>query len=44
MSSTLNICRDKGFNGFIAKPIRPDKLIKQIVRILSGDAVWESPS
>lgn len=30
-----------GFNGFIGKPLDPDRFPDQIKRILSGDSVWE---
>ncbi|MCE1254628.1 MAG: response regulator [Anaerolineae bacterium] len=33
--------RQAGFNGFIGKPIEPDRFIGQITRILSGGEVWE---
>jgi len=30
-----------GFNGFIGKPLNPDRFPDQIRRILTGEAVWE---
>jgi len=30
-----------GFNGFIGKPLNPDRFPEQIRRILDGEAVWE---
>lgn len=30
-----------GFNGFIGKPIDPDRFPTQVQRILDGQAVWE---
>lgn len=30
-----------GFNGFLGKPLNPDKFPSQIEKILMGDAVWE---
>ena len=33
--------RDAGFDGFLGKPLDPDKFPEQIRRILSGDPVWE---
>lgn len=33
--------RNSGFNGFIGKPLDPDRFPDQIRRILSGDDVWE---
>ena len=33
--------RDAGFDGFLGKPLDPDKFPEQIRRLLSGDPVWE---
>lgn len=33
--------RTAGFNGFIGKPLDPDRFPGQIDRILQGEAVWE---
>ena len=33
--------RQAGFNGFIGKPIEPDRFSQQITRLLNGDEVWE---
>jgi two-component system, cell cycle response regulator DivK len=33
--------RNAGFDGFISKPIDPDKFTEQVHRILSGESVWE---
>lgn len=33
--------RNSGFNGFLGKPLDPDKFPDQIQRILTGEAVWE---
>ena len=30
-----------GFDGFLGKPLDPDRFPEQIKRILSGDTVWE---
>ena len=30
-----------GFNGFIGKPLNPDRFPGQILRLLSGQPVWE---
>lgn len=32
---------DAGFNGFLGKPLDPDRFPDQIRRILAGDDVWE---
>ena len=33
--------RESGFDGFLGKPLDPDRFPEQIQRILSGEAVWE---
>lgn len=33
--------RASGFDGFLGKPLDPDRFPEQIRRILSGEAVWE---
>src|SRR6476620_10384983 len=33
--------RNSGFNGFLGKPLDPDKFPDQIYRILNGGDVWE---
>jgi two-component system cell cycle response regulator DivK len=37
----MNKARDSGFDGFLGKPLDPDRFPDQIRRILSGDPVWE---
>lgn len=37
----MNKARASGFDGFLGKPLDPDRFPDQIRRILSGDAVWE---
>lgn len=32
---------EAGFDGFLGKPLDPDRFPEQIRRILSGEAVWE---
>jgi two-component system, cell cycle response regulator DivK len=39
----MNKARAAGFNGFLGKPLDPDKFPDQIRRILNGEAVWEIP-
>lgn len=33
--------RESGFDGFLGKPLDPDRFPEQILRILSGEPVWE---
>ena len=37
----LNKARLAGFNGFLGKPLDPDRFPDQIQRILAGEPVWE---
>ncbi len=37
----MNRAKESGFDGFLSKPLDPDKFPEQIRRILSGEAVWE---
>lgn len=37
----MNKSRDSGFDGFIGKPLDPDRFPDQIRKILEGDAVWD---
>jgi len=37
----MNKAKDSGFDGFLGKPLDPDRFPDQIRRILSGDPVWE---
>jgi two-component system cell cycle response regulator DivK len=37
----MDKARAAGFNGFIGKPLDPDKFPDQIRRILNGEQVWE---
>jgi two-component system cell cycle response regulator DivK len=37
----MNKARQSGFNGFLGKPLDPDRFPDQIKRILSGESVWE---
>jgi two-component system cell cycle response regulator DivK len=39
----MNKARTAGFNGFLGKPLDPDKFPDQIKRILNGEPVWEIP-
>lgn len=35
-------CRDAGFDGYIGKPISRARFPRQLKRILTGEAVWET--
>jgi two-component system cell cycle response regulator DivK len=37
----LDKAREAGFDGFLGKPLDPDRFPEQIRRILNGDPVWE---
>jgi two-component system cell cycle response regulator DivK len=37
----INKARMAGFNGFLGKPLDPDRFPDQIQRILAGESVWE---
>jgi two-component system cell cycle response regulator DivK len=39
--STMERARRAGFDGFLGKPINPDKFPDQIVQILQGEAIWD---
>jgi two-component system cell cycle response regulator DivK len=38
--ATLNRARREGFDGFIGKPLDPDRFPEQVRQILSGEPVW----
>ena len=40
--SEIKVAHEKGFDGFIGKPLDPDKFPNQLARILNGEAVWET--
>lgn len=40
--SEIHEAHRRGFDGFIGKPLDPDKFPGQLVRILSGEFVWET--
>jgi two-component system, cell cycle response regulator DivK len=37
----INKAKESGFDGFIGKPLDPDRFPEQIRQILSGEQVWE---
>ena len=39
--SEINTVHQQGFDGFIGKPIDPDRFPDQLARILNGQPVWE---
>ncbi len=40
-SENLERARESGFNGFIGKPLDPDRFPNQIRRVLRGEEIWE---
>lgn len=40
-SMTMEKAKKAGFDGFLGKPIDPDKFPDQIISILQGNMVWE---
>ncbi len=40
--SEMNAAYQRGFDGFIGKPLDPDRFPEQLARILRGEPVWES--
>lgn len=37
----MNKAKITGFNGFIGKPLNPDKFYHQVEQVLSGESIWE---
>jgi two-component system cell cycle response regulator DivK len=37
----MNKAQEAGFDGFLGKPLDPDRFPEQIRRVLKGEAVWE---
>jgi two-component system cell cycle response regulator DivK len=37
----INRAREAGFDGFVGKPLDPDRFPEQIRRVLQGEEVWE---
>jgi two-component system cell cycle response regulator DivK len=40
-STTMEKAKNAGFDGFLGKPIDPDKFPDQIISILQGNLVWD---
>lgn len=40
----INVAHEKGFDGFLGKPLDADVFPDQLARILNGESVWETPS
>ena len=39
--ASMEKAKKAGFDGFLGKPIDPDKFPEQIISILQGDTVWD---
>jgi two-component system cell cycle response regulator DivK len=37
----MNKARNSGFDGFLGKPLDPDRFPDQIRNILAGEPIWE---
>ena len=35
-------CKELGFDGFLAKPLRMRHLVRQLTRLLNGETVWDT--
>lgn len=40
--TAITRCKELGFNGYVAKPLRTQYLAKQLRRVLSGEEVWDT--
>jgi two-component system cell cycle response regulator DivK len=40
-SSEMNNASKHGFNGFVGKPLDPDRFSEQVKRLLAGGPVWD---
>jgi two-component system, cell cycle response regulator DivK len=41
-TNQMTVAKQKGFDGFIAKPLDIERFPNQVVRILNGESVWEA--
>lgn len=41
MPHDVERAREAGFDGFIGKPLKPDRFGSQLARIIAGEQVWE---
>jgi len=41
--SEINVAYERGFDGFLGKPLDDDAFPNQLARILNGEPVWETP-
>lgn len=39
--SEIDVVRQRGFDGFLGKPLNSSRFPQQLARILNGEAVWE---
>ncbi len=37
----MNKAKIAGFNGFIGKPLNPDRFVPSILKVLKGESVWD---
>lgn len=41
-AQAIPLTQEKGFSGFIRKPINPEKFAKQVLTVIDGKEYWES--
>lgn len=41
--SAIPKCKDAGFDGFIAKPLRVARFVRCLKQILQGESIWDWP-
>ena len=42
-TNEIKVAYERGFDGFLGKPLDSDRFPDQLTRILNGEAVWETP-